>query len=63
MIEVEGYLSFKGIMRIKPKSVFFHDYEIEGEWVYKPEHDCWYDGKSSYPASICEIVKDYTENV
>ena len=55
-ITVEGYKAFRGVMRIVPKTVLMQPFEVSGDWLYKPEYDCWYDGKSSYPASICEIV-------
>jgi hypothetical protein len=63
MINVEGYKAFKGIMRIVPKTVLMQPFEIEGDWLYKPEYDCWYCCGSSYPASICEIVECWTENL
>jgi hypothetical protein len=56
MIEVEGYKAFNGVMRIVPKNVLFKPFEVNGDWLYKPETDCWYGGGSSYPASICEVV-------
>lgn len=58
MIEVEGYKTFKGVMRIVPKNVLFTPFEVKGDWLYKPETDCWYNGGSSYPASICEVVRE-----
>ncbi len=61
MIKVEGYKAFRGIMKIVPKRLGFEPFEIEGDWLYKPETDCWYDGSSSYPASICEVADDYTK--
>lgn len=58
MIEVDGYKAFKGVMRINPKSTMFSPYEEYGEWLYRPDIDCWSNGKSSYPASICEVIKE-----
>jgi hypothetical protein len=58
MIKVEGYKAFNGTMKITPKNVLFPPFEIKGDWLYKPEYDCWYDGKSSYPASICEVIEE-----
>lgn len=60
MIKVEGYKAFKGVMKITPKNEKFSPFEKDGDWLYKPEYDCWYCGGSSYPASICEVVEDYT---
>ena len=57
-ITVEGYKAFNGIMRIVPKMVLMKPFEIKGDWLYKPECDCWYNGGSSYPASICEVVSE-----
>ena len=57
-ITVEGYKAFNGIMRIVPKMVLMQPFEIKGDWLYKPEYDCWYNGGSSFPASICEVVSE-----
>ena len=62
MIKVEGYKAFKGTMKITPKTVLMQPFEIKGDWLYKPEYDCWYNGGSSYPARICEVVEDFTES-
>ena len=62
MIKVEGYKAFKGTMRIVPKTVLMQPFEAKGDWLYNPEYDCWYGGGSSYPASICEVVEDWTES-
>lgn len=62
MIKVEGYKAFKGIMRIVPQRLGYEPFEIKGDFLYKPETNCWYNGGSSYPASICEVVEDLTEN-
>ena len=56
MICVEGYKAFHGKMRIEPKSSYIKPFEVEGDWLYKPDTDCWYSGGSSYPANICSIV-------
>ena len=56
IIEVDGYKAFRGVMKIIPKSPQFSPYEVCGDWLYKPEYDCWYGKGGSYPASICEIV-------
>ena len=62
MIKVEGYKAFRGVMKIVPKRLGWDSYEVEGEWLYKPDTDCWYNGGSSYPASICEVARDEDEN-
>jgi len=61
MIKVEGYKAFRGVMKIVPKNRVVAPYLVEGEWLYKPEYDCWYGCGFSYPANICEIVEDYTK--
>lgn len=62
MIKVEGYKAFKGTMKITPNTVLVAPFEVKGDFLYKPEYDCWYDGSSSYPASICEVIEDLTES-
>ena len=34
MIKVEGYKSFRGIMRIVPNTVLMQPFEIAGDWLY-----------------------------
>lgn len=63
MIKVEGFKAFRGTMKIVPKRLGWESFEIKGDWLYKPEYDCWYNGDSSYPASICEVLEDLTESV
>jgi hypothetical protein len=60
MIRVEGYLAFRGVMRIVPNTDKVAPFELEGDWLYKPETGCWYGCGRSFSASICEIV-DETE--
>lgn len=63
MLQSEGFYMFRGVMKITPRSSVITPFEIEADWLYKPEHDCWYGKGHSYPASICEVVKDYTEEI
>lgn len=58
MICVEGYKAFQGAMVITPKNKDIEPSTIIGDWLYKPDTDCWYssDGRS-YPASICQPVE------
>lgn len=58
MICVEGYKAFKGTLRITPKCMCVKPFELEGEFLYKPDTGCWYGCGSSFAASICEVVKD-----
>lgn len=62
MILVDGYKAFRDAMRITPINGN-SPYEIFGDWLYKPKHDCWYvrpnSGMSmSFPADICEVVEE-----
>lgn len=67
MIKVEGYKAFRGVMRIVPKVAGVEPYEIKGDWLYRPESDCWYVSgakcwwNNSFLAEICEVVEDYTK--
>lgn len=56
MICVEGYKAFRGTMRITPKNPEFPPRDITGDWLYKPEYDCWYGGGASFSAQICEVI-------
>lgn len=53
ILSCEGYKMFRGEATIVP--VNRSPYKVCGDWLYKPEWDCWYCGGSSYPAGI---VKD-----
>lgn len=64
MLKTENYKMFSGVMTITPTKTKFYNmepFDIEGTWLYKPEHDCWYCNGSSYPSSICKIKVDETE--
>lgn len=56
MICVEGFKAFEGVMKIIP--VNRPNFEIEAQWLYKPDSKCWYAKGSSYPEEICEIVRE-----
>lgn len=58
MIEVEGYKAFHGIMKITPKCEGVKPFEIQGDWLYKPDMACWYGKGLSFSKEICEIVKE-----
>lgn len=55
IISVEGYKAFTGTMLIKHR--YFASEIIDGQWLYKPDTDCWYCGGKSYPAEICEVLE------
>ena len=57
MIKVEGYKVFRGAMRIVPKNGF-NPFELEGEWLYKPDTGCWYCNGRSFSEDICEVAED-----
>lgn len=61
MIKVEGYKAFKGTMKITPKCAAVQPFTLSGDWLYKPDTDCWYGQGKSFGADICEIVEDLTE--
>lgn len=54
----EGYKVYTGKMRITPKSDRFEPFVVVGEFLYKPEFDCWYGLGSSYPSEICELIDE-----
>lgn len=56
MICVEGYKAFRGKMRVWSRTGDFAAYEIHGDWLYKPDTNCWYCKGSSYPDKLCEIL-------
>ena len=60
MIQVGGYRAFRGTMRIIPKNPKFPQQEIHGDWLYKPEYNCWYGHGQSFMAEICEVITDET---
>ena len=57
IIEVDGYKAFRGVLKVTPKTSAIAPFELEGDWLYKPEYDCWYGCGRSLPASVCEVVK------
>ena len=74
MIKVDGYKAFRGTMKIsaihidtKTMTRTTAPFEVYGDWLYKPEAECWYAREvnktyaGSYPAEICEIIKDETD--
>lgn len=61
MIKVDGYKAFHGVMRITPKSKCVSPFEVEGDWLYKPDTGCWYCKGRSYGADICTVVRDDSE--
>ena len=60
MIKVEGFKAFRGVLKVTPKTDLVPPFEVEGEFLYNPENDCWYGCGRSFLAGICEIVRDDT---
>ena len=60
MIKCEGYKAFHGTAMVKPTNTKFPPFQMTGDWLYKPEFDCWYCNGSSFPA---EIVTEITESM
>lgn len=58
MIQCEGYRAFRGTATIRPTVPGFEPFSLTGDWLYKPEWNCWYCKGGSYPA---EIVTDIRE--
>lgn len=58
MIEAEGYKAFHGTMRITPKCADRKPFELEGDWLYKPDTKCWYGKGQSFSQEICEVEEE-----
>ena len=63
MLSSEGYKMFRGTARIVPLTDRFAPYEVSGDWLYKPEWDCWYVNGSSYPAEIVKDIREESETM
>lgn len=61
MIKCEGYKMFRGSALFTPKNTKFTPMTVKGNWLYKPEYDCWYCNGSSFPASAVSNIVDYDE--
>lgn len=58
MICVEGFKAFRGKMIVTPKNPAIPPMELEGDWIYRPDTDCWYGCGRSFCAAICTPVTD-----
>ncbi len=54
IVEVQGFKAFHGTMRIHWRNI--EPEEIFGDWLYRPDTNCWYTGAREYPAEICTII-------
>lgn len=61
MLTSEGYKMFRGIGQIRNAQTGQIVESQDGDWLYKPEYDCWYVNGSSYPAECVTVVEDRTE--
>lgn len=57
MICVEGYKAFRGTMLWTPGNPAYAPQKITGDWLYKPDTDCWYCQGRSFPANTCEVLE------
>lgn len=62
MIDLEDCKKFRGVMRIHYPFLKLKPEDVEGNWVYRPQYNDWYNGECAYHANKCEIVKIYTES-
>lgn len=63
MICVEGYKAFRGVMLITPKNPAIEPITITGDWLYKPDTDCWYGSGRSFPENICQPITIETSTI
>lgn len=61
MIEVENFKAFHGIMRITPRGMIVPTFELESDWLYNPDSDCWCNNDTEFDAEICTVVSDDSE--
>lgn len=61
MLQSEGYKMFRGVGQIRNAQTGQIVESQDGDWLYKPEYDCWYVNGSSYPAECVEVLEDRTE--
>lgn len=59
MIQQNGFKAFRGVMRITPVNPDFEPFEIDSDWVYVPEYDCWYGGGRSFVSRCCTVLSEH----
>ena len=62
MIKCEGIKAFHGSATIRPKTDKVAPFEVEGDWVYKPETGCWYCGGRSFAEDIVTGIRERPEH-
>ena len=63
MLKCEGYKMFRGTGVVKNIITGATTRTETGDWLYKPEYDCWYVNGSSFPAECMTVINDETEPV
>ena len=61
MLTCEGYKMFRGTGEIHNAQTGKTVRTERGDWLYKPEYDCWYVNGSSYPAQCVGALHDEME--
>lgn len=56
LVICEGYQAFRGTMEVM--HIGHGTERIEGDWLYKPDTNCWYCRGRSYPVEICKIWEE-----
>lgn len=57
MLECEGYKMFRGTATITPINQN-PPFTVTGDWLYKPDTDCWYCNGRSFQA---DCVSDFRQ--
>lgn len=55
-IHCEGFRAFVGTMLITPGNPEIKPFSLSGDWLYKPDTDCWYCKGRSFPANTCQQI-------
>lgn len=63
MLQSEGYKMFRGTGTIHNAKTGEYIESQHGDWLYKPEYNCWYVNGSSYPAECVNVLYDKTEDL
>ena len=63
MLTIKNYKAFHGIMRITPRGMIVPTFELESDWLYNPDSDCWCNNENEFDAEICTVVSDDAERM
>ena len=58
MICVDGFKAFRGKLIVTPKHPEIQPFVMEGDWIYRPDTDCWYGCGRSFVSDICTPVTE-----